>query len=165
MSDQVQSFLQQMDNELETLGLKGMRKLDNTHALSMGVDYKGVHLVVFNWSNTQPRFTVTMCTRDTPQRAQFEAAVRGMPNAQAVEAYCIKGQRRCQKCGCHPVHPSQLGGWYTVFGRRMNLCAGGGVVHTFDFSQESCDMMKTLLRLDVAILREELTTKADQITI
>jgi len=157
MSDEVIHFLTEIINTLAELGLK-ITKADNTHSIALGCDYKGEHLVWYNFidnfHNACHAFRTGMFKTGSPEMAVFEQEVNKLPNAGEIKSFCLKGINRCQKCGCHPVPPSQLGRWAEVFGKRVNLCGGRNCFETRNFDEKSLDIMKTLIKLNYRIITQ-----------
>ena len=145
LSDEIAPWLREIEKLLKELGLK-----PKYGYIGFSCDYKGEHLANFWHADT---FRTVMFRPGSPEMAAFEAAVNALPGAEEIKAFCLKGLNRCRKCGCHPVHPSQLGRWCEVFGKRVNLC-GGDYFTTQTFNEASLEIAKTLIRLSHKIIKE-----------
>lgn len=153
MSGEIKEYLDKINALLHSLGLKELRKLDNTSIVALGCDYKNTHLLYFTMDNARRVLRVAMFRPGSPQMEAFVREVEKQPNADAIKAFCLKGLNRCRKCGCHPLPPSQLGCWMEVFGKRVNLCGGRFCYETGDYTEETFAIVKTLIEITVGILR------------
>jgi len=149
MGDDVIGYLTEIANLLSEHGLQWR----GNRCTGLYCDYRGEHLAWFGM-DVSPSFRVLMFKPGSPEMAAFEREVSELPNAEEIKAFCMKTLHRCVKCGCSPVHPSQLGCWCEFFGKRVNLCGAWYAFTTRDFDETSLGIMKTLIRLNCKIIKE-----------
>jgi len=150
MSDAVIAYLTEIAAVLSELGLRWK----SNRCTQLKCDYKGEHLLWFGM-DAYPAFRVLMFKPGSPEMEAFEAEVGNLSNAEEIRAFCLKTLHRCQKCGCRPVHPSQLGRWREIFGKKVNLCGAWYGFTTRAFDESSLGIMKTLIRLNYQIIKEK----------
>jgi hypothetical protein len=150
MSDEVREYMTELVRLLSEYGIN-LNKADRIRSLYC--DYKNEHLLYFAIDNTYPIIRTCMFKPGSAEAAAFRNEVEKLPNANEVKAFCLKGINRCRACGCHPVPPSQLGYWTEILGKKVKLCGGRRCFETDNITKESCEIMKTLLRINIKIIK------------
>ena len=99
--------------------------------------------------NTYLTFFIKLFHSESPEYISFEDRIKQLPNSKEIIDYCIKWTKRCNYCPCRKNVPAtEVGRRKVIFGREMRACGPYYNIATTDFSANSLQIVKSILRND-----------------